>query len=224
MTASIPIVLVTPHPDDEGQALSVLEDPRRLVAIVTLTLGEATRRVPPHANGRSIADSRIDSWHAFLDATLDGKAPRADHLLQGRAWRGSGTTRYAMDGGDGLLSAPAAMGLVMSVLDDLAPARPVDLVLCAYDADDHRHADHVALAASGPELTTDARVRRVLVRAVNGRLLLEAGREFHRRSMGPGGAFQSAYGWLAPNRTSWPSSEQSGLFPRISRFDEFGPL
>jgi len=226
-------ILVAPHPDDEGQALGVLENADSVAAVVVLTHGESTGRTPPEtplgartvhevirrAGGSPVAASRIAAWMTFLDDVLGPADTRPQPLAGGIAWRGSGPVRVALGLGDGTLESDAIAAAVARVLDETGPGGPFDLVLCGYEAPDYRHPDHRALCDAAGTLADRPDVRAVLVRSADGPHEVAASRGFYDRLMARDGSFQRCFGWLAPDREAWRTGEgPSGLFPRRAAF------
>lgn len=211
-------IVVAPHPDDEGQAFGFLEMASQALAIVSLTLGEATKRRLSGSFARNVAGDRMDRWHWFIDTVFGCDRGIQRTVPSGSVWHGYNGIRYALDGGDGKLTVERVLFLLDVVLSDLSAACPVDLVLCAYEGSDYRHSDHAAVAASAAVLARDRRVGRVYLRSSSGIFVNGATDSYYERMMGRDGVFQDAFGWLAPDGKSWMSSRDAGLFPQVSRF------
>lgn len=176
-------VVVCPHPDDEGMVLSRLLRPAVFTVVVSLTRGEATRRIAgrdaalsagrtwlpqiadqlrPEVQG-STATARILTWHRFLDAlsslcawdrSTEMSYSSRDGVL---CWAGERSLRMVFDCPDGGLTARAARAAVRFAVQ-AAPGSPhrrtTEIVLAAY---------HQAATSAGPPgFVHDHRDHRVL--------------------------------------------------------------
>ncbi|WP_432561421.1 hypothetical protein [Kineococcus sp. SYSU DK003] len=156
-------LVVSPHPDDELEAWSLVDDEQYTV-FLTMTHGEATVNCSPAEVARntqtawgedepdpvpqgpgtpSCAQARIGSWNAFLDAAtgITGLQSRVAEIAghDAQLWWSDTQARVAVDGGDGQLTPEVVTRAVADVLalrgDALPDADVRQVVGAAYTND-----------------------------------------------------------------------------------------
>lgn len=196
--------MVVPHPDDElsiTAALEHLDDP----VVLLLTNGEATRRCDDEA---VCATRRLASFELLLDAL---PAPP--------------TRRWYADLGDGAVTVDTATHAICTAIAALDS--PLDAIVSAsYHGGDgeisvnYRHRDHDA--TNQAVVAADCfEAPRIVRTPISDGVELErwVSAELHMHLLGPDGAAQRAYDWLAFSfaeggaRPSWEMADTEDRSP-----------
>lgn len=186
-------------------------------------LGERVPQPQPFAGPRTpwCGAQRVDAWHAFLDEAV-GPVEPVGYVAGLPLWVGPDNARAVADGGDGRLTAAfvlESLTRARSVLDRLPVAGERDAVCAAYWNDSvagswlYTHPDHTAVrdALRSSDLgLPGGQWGRTALGDPGAARVEEIPAEEYDRLMGVDedgtrtGAFQRAYGWLAPEAETGP--------------------